>query len=137
MIRFSPTSSYATRFFAGRTRVLPLHRAFLFMPAATRPWGALAAVCLSKGATITFAALSLAAIMIYVAAVNAMLLDGEAIRHDRERILALERDRASLLKLVAEHSSPSWLERRSQEAGMVHVSGLRYLSTDSSFALSR
>ena len=137
MIRLSATSLHATRFLPGRAGALLLDRVLLFMPVAERPWGAIVAACFSKGASITCAALALAAVVTYVAAVNMMLRDGETIRRDRERILSLERERASLLERVAERSSPSWLERRSQEAGIVHISGLRYLSSDPSFALSR
>ena len=138
MIRLSATSLHATRFLPGRAGALLLDRVLLFMSlAAEMPWGALAGACFSKGAGITCAALALAAVVTYVAAVNMMLRDGETIRRDRERILSLERERASLLERVAERSSPLWLERRSQEAGMVHISGLRYLSSDPSFALSR
>lgn len=76
-------------------------------------------------------------IFFYVAAVNSIAADGDAIREVEGRRAVLGRERDSLEARFAAAQSPAWLEERSQIQGMVLVGGLRYISGDSALALSR
>lgn len=84
-----------------------------------------------------FAAVGISAAILYVAAVNVILLGGESLRSGEARLKALEAEQARLLEIVSERQSPPWLEARSRAAGMVAVDAVRHLTASRSLALSR
>ena len=80
---------------------------------------------------------ALAAAVVYVIAVNLILLGGEGIRKDQAWVRELEREKTRLENLLAQQQSPSWLEAQSRADGLVEIDGLRYLITDQPVALSQ
>lgn len=86
---------------------------------------------------ITSLCLIFVAVVVYVIAVNAMLLSGQSIQEQQEEVKVLLRETTKLERSIAEHRSPGWLEQVSKERGMVAVSAVRYLTREESLALSR
>lgn len=82
-------------------------------------------------------AVSVTAIVAYVAAVNAMLLAGEAMKRDARALAALEQEQAALSSSLVARESPAWLESRARASGMVEATGIRFLMGGDSVALSR
>lgn len=89
------------------------------------------------GLAITTIAISFAAIVVYIGAVNMMLLGGEALRQNKARLGNLEQEHAILESLASQRQSPAWLVAHSRANGMVEVDAVRYLVTDESLALHR
>lgn len=83
------------------------------------------------------AATGLAAIIVYVAAVNVLLLSGEAIKKETAAVATLERQLSALRNLSVERQSPSRLQASAIAHGMVKVVEVRYLITEKFIALSR
>lgn len=86
------------------------------------------------GAAIAVSILSVAA---YVAAVNAMLLAGEAMKEDAKVLAALEQEYAVLSSSLVARESPAWLESSARANGMVEAQGIRFLMGGDAVALSR
>lgn len=81
--------------------------------------------------------LAVTAATLYVVAVNALLLHGEAMRRASGGLAALERERAALAEELLVRRSPSWLSANARDYGMVEASGMRYLTPPSPVALSQ
>ncbi|MEK9148362.1 MAG: hypothetical protein AAB650_02895 [Patescibacteria group bacterium] len=114
---------------SGQSAVLELPRIFSFRIA----FGAAA----SRWTAIIIAAVGLAAIVVYISAVNAILLGGEALKKDQIILERLEYDLAGLRQIAAERESPAWIQAHSTLNGMVAVSTIRYIRSDQSVALAR
>lgn len=87
--------------------------------------------------SIISVAVILASAAAYVAAVNVMLLDGEAMKQD-VRILAQRRQEyAGRQSALAARESPAWLEARARADGMVDASTVRFVAAGDSVAAVR
>lgn len=81
--------------------------------------------------------IAFAAIAIYIAAVNAMLLDGQAINREAKVLARLEQDYAALQSLLVQRQSPAQLQANALENGMVAAAGVRYINSGQPVAFSR
>ena len=79
----------------------------------------------------------IAAVALYVFSVNAILLDGTAIRRAERRLLAIEREVFQLRERTVRQRSPAWLTERSDAYGMIAIGDVRFLTRDEAVALSR
>ncbi len=86
---------------------------------------------------VTLIGVGIAAVGFYIAAVNTLLLDGNALQDVERRRASLEREVARLQEDVAERQSPAWIQARSYEFGMVAITGVRYIRTDQPVAVAR
>lgn len=91
----------------------------------------------TRGIAAALIGVGIAAMSLYIAAVNTLLLDGETLRHGQGILVSLERDVANLEELIAERRSPSWVQESSRRFGMVSVTSVRYLRTDQPVAVAR
>lgn len=80
---------------------------------------------------IILAILSVAA---YVAAVNSILLNGEAMKSFGADLKAAAKKYAELQEVAIVQQSPAWLEEHSREVGMIEVGRVRFLNQDWSVA---
>ena len=87
--------------------------------------------------TLFFACISFASAVVYVTAVNSILLNGEVIKKQSGYLKTLERDYLKLKSAVVSRESPAWLEERSRNIGMVEASNIRFIGAEQSVALSR
>lgn len=85
----------------------------------------------------TFALVSFASALIYIIAVNGILLNGEAVKGQTGYLKNLERDYFKLQSALVSRESPAWLEGRSRGIGMVETNNVRFIGEEPSVALSR
>lgn len=97
------------------------------LSASARTWQA----CSTASAVI-----AVMAVIVYIVAVNAILLSGEAIRREATELNTLERKNRTLANALVERQSPSWLELSARGGGMVTAGNVRYLARDQAVALS-
>lgn len=76
------------------------------------------------------------AVIAYVAAVNAMMLDGEAMRRVSAWVAVSERERALVESRLIGRQAPSALRLLAANGQMVEAEGIRYLSASQPVALS-
>lgn len=112
-----------------------LPRSRLFWPAEFSLF--LLSPTLRKGLSAASIGIGLAAIAVYIAAVNAMLLDGEAMNRESQTLAKLEQDNAALQTLLIERQSPAQLQAYAFQNGMVAAAGVRYINSSQPVALSR
>lgn len=77
----------------------------------------------------------LAAVAVYVAAVNVTMLDGETIKVIQGDIKNTAKKYTELREISLARQSPAWLEEQSRTSGMVEVDRMRFVSQDQSVAL--
>lgn len=85
----------------------------------------------------TFALASFASALIYIIAVNGILLNGEAVKGQAGYLKTLERDYFKLRSALVSRESPAWLEGRSRDIGMVETNDVRFIGEEPSVALSK
>lgn len=105
-------------------------------PAADFGWPALNSKVALRLA-VFFAAVAIAAVIVYIGAVNAMLVGGENALALARELKSLEKRYAKLQDTAVKQESPQWLEQISRSGGMVETRDIRFITQDQSVALSR
>lgn len=82
------------------------------------------------------AVVGIAAVVTYVGAVNAILLDGEQVRKGTALLDTLKQEREKLADEAARQQSPLWLGEQAQREGMVAANDIRHLVPEQPIALS-
>ncbi len=105
---------------------LPRRIAVFEMPVSARAryWASLGAIAIAISAAVA-----------YVAAVNVILLAGEAMRDGSRALSVLSQERAVFSSILVSRESPRRLEADARARGMVEAVGVRFLAGSDTVAL--